>query len=399
VASIGEGREATAEMLTLTADRIRLPALATAHSHAFQRALRGCAQRPGDPGGDDFWSWRRAMYTLAASLTPESMHRVAGVAFRELRRAGVLTVGEFHYVHHQPGGGPYADRTVMADAVIDAARSAGLRIALLRVAYHRAGAGRPPEAEQLRFCDPSVDDVLGDVETLRAKWRGNPDVVIGVAAHSVRAVPPEWIGPLAGHAARHAIPFHMHVAEQAREVAECIAETGRRPVEVLSEQGALSNRFVAVHAIHIEPHEARLLGEARAFACICPTTERDLGDRLADVGALRAAGARLCTGVDSHVRVDPIEDARSLETHERVRLGARVTFRPDGARTPAESLWHAASFTGAAACGFEGAGGTVVVRRDDPALDLVADALLLDAIVFGAGAGVVEGIDASPPGG
>jgi formiminoglutamate deiminase len=389
-------------MLSITAGRIHLPALATAHSHAFQRAMRGLGQRPGDSSEDDFWTWRDAMYRLASSLSPESMRQVAGVAFRELARAGVRTVGEFHYVHHQPDGTPYDDRTVMADAVIDAARAAGLRIALLRVAYHRAGAGRPAEGRQRRFCDPDVDRVLADVDTLRQKWRGEPNVLIGVGAHSVRAVPSAWLSPLAGHAARHGTPFHMHVAEQSREVAECLAETGRRPVELLADCGVLSDRFVAVHAIHVEAHEARLLGDARAFACICPTTERDLGDAFADLAALRSAGVRLCTGVDSHVRVDPIDDARSLETHERVRRRARVTFRAQDA-TPAEALWHEASVAGALACGFPDAGGEIRVRRDDPALELVPDEFLLDAIVFGAGPGIVEtiveGPDVPPPAG
>jgi formiminoglutamate deiminase len=379
-------------MLTVDAGRIRLPALASAHSHAFQRALRGRAQRPDQPGTDDFWSWRRTMYALASSLSPESMHRIAGVAFRELRHAGVRTVGEFHYVHHQPGGAPYADRTTMADVVIDAARSSGLRVALLRVAYHRAGPGRPAEPEQLRFCDPTVDDVLRDVEALRARWRDDPGVVIGVGAHSVRAVPPEWLTPLSDYAERHGLPFHMHVAEQPREVAECLTETGRRPVELLADRGALSPRFVAIHAIHLEPQETRLLGEATAFACLCPTTERDLGDGLADVGGLRTAGARICTGVDSHVRVDPLEDARSLETHERVRRGARVTFRPPGGATPAEAIWREASVVGAAACGFDDAGGDVILRRDHPALELVDDDVLLDAIVFGGGAEIIESV-------
>ncbi|HWX09867.1 MAG TPA: amidohydrolase family protein, partial [Gaiellaceae bacterium] len=144
---------------------LRLPALATAHSHAFQRALRGRAQRPIVPAADDFWTWRSAMYELAASLTPESIHAISLVAFRELARAGVRTVGEFHYVHHQPDGTPYDDRTLLADAVILAAREAKLRIALLRVAYHRAGPGRAPEPGQRRFCDPTVDDVLRDVDT------------------------------------------------------------------------------------------------------------------------------------------------------------------------------------------------------------------------------------------
>src|ERR1700678_726326 len=211
------------------------------------------------------------MYSLASSLTREPIHDVSLVAYRELARAGVRTVGEFHYVHHQPGGAPYDDRTVLADAVIQAARTAGLRVALLRVAYHRAGPGRPPEPGQRRFCDADVDDVLRDVDTLRARWASDPGVVVGIAPHSVRAVPPAWLAPLCAYAEARTMPLHMHVAEQAREVSECVAETGRRPVELLAEHGVLSDRFVAVHCTNLAPHEARLLGAARAFACICPT--------------------------------------------------------------------------------------------------------------------------------
>jgi formimidoylglutamate deiminase len=371
---------------------LRLPALATAHSHAFQRAMRGRAQRPAD---NDFWTWRERMYAIAAALTPESIHATSLVAYRELARAGVRTVGEFHYVHHQPDGTPYDDRTVMSDAVIRAAKLAGLRIALLRVAYHRAGANRPVEAGQRRFCDPRVDDVLRDVDTLRDRWKGDRDVVIGLAPHSVRAVPPDWLQPLREHAERHALPLHAHVAEQTREIDECVAETGRRPLELLADHGLLSHRFVAVHATHLLVHEAALLGAAGSFACICATTERDLGDGLPDLTSLRAAGARLCTGVDSHVVVDPIEDLRALETHERLRTHSRVTFRP-AAGSPAEALWREGSLEGAAACGFGDAGGQVVVRRDHPSLALVEDEVLLDAIVFGAGSGVVDHLEPAP---
>lgn len=322
------------------------------------------------------------MYALAASLTPESIRASSLVAFRELGRAGVRTVGEFHDVHHQADGSPYDDRTIMADAVVEAAREAGLRIALLRVAYHRAGPGRPAEPSQRRFCDPHVDDVLRDVEALRARWAGDPDVVIGVAPHSVRSVPPSWLAPLCGHAAKLELPLHMHVAEQPREVEECLAETSRRPVELLYEHGVLSDRFVAVHATNVLPHEAALLGGARAFVCICPTTERDLGDGLPDIGALREAGVRLCTGVDSHVFVDPLEDMRLLETLERLRTRTRVTFRPPTG-TPAEQLWREGSVNGAAACGFAGAGGEIVIKKSHPALQLVGGDDLLDAIVFG----------------
>lgn len=371
---------------------LRLPALATAHSHAFQRAMRGAAQRRAVGSRDDFWTWRGQMYRVAASLTPESIEAVSRVAFRELARAGVRTVGEFHYVHHQPDGTPYDDRTTLADAVVRAAKGEGLRVALLRVAYHRAGPGRNAEPGQRRFCDASVDDVLRDVDTLRARYANDPDVRVGLAPHSVRAVPPAWLAPLRAYADRHALPFHMHVAEQMREVDECVAETGLRPIELLADHGVLSPRFVAVHATHLAPHEAKLLGAARGFACVCATTERDLGDGLPDIGALRAAGARLCTGIDSHVITDPIEELRALETHERLRTRARVTFQPEHV-SPAEQLWREGSLEGAAACGFDDAGGRVVVRRDHPTLGLVDDDGLLDAIVFSAGANIVDRVE------
>lgn len=372
-------------MLSFSDDRrwIELPALATAHSHAFQRAMRGAAQRPASAGAaESFWSWRGAMYRAAMALDPTSIEAISRVAFRELRLAGVSTVGEFHYVQHQPDGTPYDDRTIMSDAVIRAARAEGLRIALLRVAYHRAGPGRIAEPEQRRFCDPTADAVVRDVETLRAKYKDAPDVVIGVAPHSVRAVPPDWIRELAAYASRAKLPFHMHVAEQPREIDECVMETGKRPVELLADLGALSPRFVAVHATHLLPHEALLLGSARAFACVCPTTEADLGDGLPDLVALRSSGVRLCTGIDSHVVTDPIAELRGLETLARLRTGTRVTFAPL-VGTPAEQLWREGSAFGAAACGFDDAGGTVRIARDHATLALVPSELLLDAIVFG----------------
>ena len=366
---------------------LELPALATAHSHAFQRALRGDTQRPGPEGTDDFWSWRTAMYQLADALTPTSIEALSRAAYRELYAAGVRTVGEFHYVHHQPGGEPYDDRTLLADTVIRAARAEGLRIALLRVVYARAGAGRPPEGAQRRFSDGDLDRALADVDTLRARWANDPAVRIGVAPHSVRAVPPAWLRPIAQHATRWGMPLHMHVAEQPAEISACVAETGRTPVELLAEHGVLGPRFVAVHATHLAAHEPRLLGEAGAFVCLCPTTERDLGDGLPDVGALRAAGARLTVGIDSHVTTSPLEDLRGVDLGERLRTGRRITLRPAG-RTPAEELWRVGSTESAAACGFEDAGGTIALDRDAPELALVREDHLLDAVVYSAGNGV-----------
>jgi formimidoylglutamate deiminase len=251
-------------MIELSHDgrELRLPALSTAHSHAFQRAMRGKAQRRGSDPKDDFWTWRGQMYAVAAALTPESIGSISRVAFRDLARAGVRTVGEFHYIQHQADGTPYDDRTLLADIVIEAAKAEGLRVALLRVAYHRAGPGRPAEPGQRRFCDDDVDDVLRDVDALRARYANDPDVRIGLAPHSVRAVPPSWLRPLREYADRHALPLHMHVAEQQREIDECLVETSRRPMELLADHGVLSSRFAAVHATHLARHEADLLGNA-----------------------------------------------------------------------------------------------------------------------------------------
>jgi len=377
---------------------LELPALATAHSHAFQRALRGHTQRPGPAGTDDFWSWRTAMYRLAEGLTPESIYAISLVAYRELYRAGVRTVGEFHYVHHQPGGQPYADRTPLADAVIRAARDAGLRIALLRAIYHRAGPGKPPEGAQRRFSDPDLDLALADVDALRKRYAADAFVRVGLAAHSVRAVPPDWLGPIADHARAHALPLHMHVAEQPAEITACLAETGKRPVELCAERGVLGPRFVAVHATHLAPHEPALLGQARAFVCLCPTTERDLGDGLPDLGALQSAGVRLCAGIDSHVITNPLEDLRGIELGERLRTGRRVVLHA-GAETPAQALWRIGSIEGARALGFEDAGCMIAIDRDAPELALVEDETLIDAVVYGSSPSVLKEAQAraAPP--
>lgn len=374
----------------------RLPAFATAHSHAFQRGMRGLAQRPGPRGTDDFWTWRTAMYDLALSLTPEQIHAISRVAFRELRSTGTLTVGEFHYIHHQADGTPYDQRTLLSDAVIEAALAEGMRISLLRTIYHRAGPGRPPEGAQRRFSDANLDDALADIETLLARWGKHPDVRIGVAPHSVRAVPPSWLEAIGTFAKSHDLPLHMHIAEQPGEVESCLAETGRTPLSLVAEHGLLSPRFVAVHGTHLTPAEADALGAARAFVCVNATTERDLGDGHPDLTALRRAGVRLCNGIDSHVATDPFEEMRGPELGERLRTLRRITDRrgaeghADGASagagdaepTLAQRLWTSASMEGAVAVGFADAGGEVVIDRDHLALALVDDEHVLDALVF-----------------
>lgn len=384
--------------------RLTLPGLATAHSHAFQRAMRGQAQRrPGASAGSkasDFWSWREAMFRVAEGLDPETLGAIARSAYRELYRAGVRTVGEFHYVHHQPGGAPYHERTLLSDVMIEAARAEGLAITLLRVVYLRAGRGAELAPAQRRFVDASVEQALYDVDSLLSKYRGAPDVRVGVAPHSVRAVPREALAEVQAFAELRAIPVHMHVAEQRREVDECVAETGRRPVELLADFGLLGPRFVAVHATHLAPHEARLLGEAGAGVCLCPTTERDLGDGLPDVSALVDAGVRLSVGVDSHVLTDPLEDLRGVELGERLRTLRRCVLGPgplEPALEPAGAaplelagwLWRVGSANGERALGFDEPGPRVTVNEEHPALAWVHPDHLLEAIVFGAPSSVL----------
>jgi formiminoglutamate deiminase len=375
-------------MIERDGDRILLDGLATAHSHAFQRALRGLTQRRAS-GGDSFWSWRGLMYQLAERLDPESIYAASRLAYAELAMAGVTAVGEFHYVHHQPDGTPYDDRIALADAVVRAARDCGLRICLLRVLYHRAGAGRPAEGAQRRFSDAGVDDALADVDTLDARFAGDDGVTVGLAPHSVRAVPRAWLGEAARFAADRGMPLHMHVAEQRRELAECQAEHGLTPVQLLAADELLSDRFVAVHATHLTDDEVRALGDARAFACICRTTERDLGDGHCDAAALVAAGVRLCTGVDSHAVSDPFEEARAIELDDRSRAEARHLV----ADPPA--LLEAASGHGYAAIGMAGlaARDRVVLDAGDPALIGATEPLLADAVVYGAGPRAVTAVE------
>ncbi len=377
---------------SLRDDRLVLPAVATTHSHAFQRALRGRAQRSRgiEGSGASFWSWRGLMYALAERMTPEDLYAVARYAFVELATRGVTTVGEFHYLHHDRGGVPYAERTLLSDVVIRAALDAGVRIALLRVVYRRAGADRALEPAQRRFVDRSLEAAFEDVDELRARYASEPRVRIGLAAHSVRALDADELRLVARRADALKLVLHAHVAEQEREVDACLHEHGRRPVELLHELGALSSRFTAVHATHLAPHEARLIGEARAHVSVCRTTERDLGDGLPDLATLRAHGARFSTGVDSHAASDPFEEARAMELDERTRARAReVTF---DAAAIVEALTGAAH----ASLGFdpEALDDEIELDLKDPAIDALVErrdlAAMMDAIAWQAHGGAVR---------
>ncbi len=356
-----------------------MPGLATAHSHAFQRALRGRTQRRSTRAGT-FWGWRDEMYRLVEKLDPDDLYAIARFAYTELAMSGVTAVGEFHYVHHGPGGRPHAERTELADAVIRAARDVGLRICLIRTAYLRAGYQHDAASAQERFIDPSIDDVVGDLDFLRSRYADDPDVAVAAAAHSIRAVPLPDILALSAYAEAHELPFHMHVCEQRSELDECRAEHGTTPVALLSEEGILSSRFVAVHATHLDESEVSALGDSRSFVCICRTTERDLGDGLPPVNELLQAGARLCAGVDSHACENAFEEIRAVELDERSRLEARH------AAAEAPLLLDAATRAGYAACGLGPywQEDRVCLDSNDPSIAAIDPDLALDAILFGA---------------
>ena len=371
--------------MSRTAD---VPAMVNAHSHAFQRDLRGVAERPSPQAhaADDFWSWRAAMYRLAAGHDPGSMRAAATGAYAEMAAAGYGAVGEFHYVHHQPDGTPYADPNAMAIAVAEAAQSAGLAIVLLPAAYHRAGwdgGDLPPSPGQRRLCDPTVDAFLARVDALRAWAAGRERIDVGVAAHSVRAVPAGWLEAIAAYAERHRLVRHVHAHEQPRELEECRAEHGVSPIELLDRTGFLGPRTSVIHGIHVDADDVRRLAESDTIVVSCPTTEGSLGDGHFPALVYRDAGVRIAIGTDSQVRIDPFEEARELETlarRERRTRHALLAAYGD--------LWGELVRNGRASLGLDDAG-TIAVDRDHPELRGVADADMPLAVATCASAAVV----------
>jgi formimidoylglutamate deiminase len=331
-------------------DRQSLPGFVTAHSHAFQRAMRGRAQ------GDDFWAWRDAMLEIAASLTPEGVRASYEETYREMLSAGYTAVGEFHYV-----GLPEAK------AAVEAAEAAGIELVLLLAAYARGGLER--------FRQPSVAAYLEQVEELRASGAR-----VGVALHSVRACPADWLQEIGTYAERESLVLHIHADEQPKEIEECLAEHGVRPIELLAQRGCLGPRTTIVHGTHADEHELALLAESGARICVCPLTEANLGDGFLPVARVREHGIPLCIGSDSNVRLDPLEELRELEG-----IGRRQELRRNVIAV--QSLLEIGSAAGARAIGLDEWPG-VEVDLGHPALAGVAAEEVEAALVFGCGGDV-----------
>ena len=340
------------QFLPVPADAFSLPGFVSAHSHAFQRALRG-----GGAGGD-FWAWRDSMLAEAARQTPETVRSGYERTYGEMRAAGYTAVGEFHYL------GPDE-----AQAAVDAAAATGIELALLLVAHERGGLER--------FRQSSVADYLGQVERLRATGAR-----IGLAPHSVRACSAAWLTEIGRYAERERLALHVHADEQPREIDECLAEHGVRPIELLSRTGCLTARTTVVHATHASPKELDLMADAGAAVCLCPTTEANLGDGFPPVEALLERDIRLAIGSDSNVRIDPLEELRELEGTARRQLGRREVI-------PVDRLLAIGSTEGAATLGIDTWPG-VEVDTAHPALEGVADEDIPGALVFSCGADVLR---------
>ncbi|HEX5568712.1 MAG TPA: formimidoylglutamate deiminase [Streptomyces sp.] len=366
---------------------LTLPGLANAHSHAFHRALRGTVQI----GSGTFWTWRQVMYQVADRLTPDGYFALARAAYAEMALAGITCVGEFHYLHHAPGGTPYDDPNAMGHALIAAAAEAGVRITLLDTCYLSSGIvdarrGSPPDRHQLRFSDGSAAAWAERATALEdSLTAGEGHARVGAAIHSVRAVPAAELGTVAAWARERDAPLHVHLSEQTAENDACLAAHGRTPTQLLADHGVLGSRTTAVHATHLTRTDIALLGGSGTGVCMCPTTERDLADGIGPAADLMRSGSPLCLGTDSHAMIDLLEEARAMELNERLRTRARGHWTTS-------QLLRSATESGHAALGWPEAGRLETGRLADfttVALDSVRTAgppprLAAEAVVFAA---------------
>lgn len=339
---------------------LTMPGLANTHSHAFHRAIRGRSQS----GVADFWQWRTLMYSVAERLDPDLLYTLARATYGEMALSGISSVGEFHYVHHQPDGTAYADPNALGKALIAAATDAGIRITLLDTCYLQADVhGSPLTGVQRRFDDGSWSRWAERV----AKLENSPLARVGAAIHSVRAVPRAALGPVAQFAAERDWPLHVHLSEQQAENQACLEAFGMSPTALLAAEGVLGPRTTAVHATHLDPQDIALLGSSRTTVSMCCTTERDLADGVGPAIRLHAAGAPLCVASDAHMVIDLWEEARAIELDERLVSGTR-------GHLSVEQLAHALTDAGAASIGWHEAGriesgrlaDLVSVRLDSP---------------------------------
>ncbi len=387
IAKVAPGTPDTAAILL---DGPVLPGMPNLHSHAFQRAMAGLAERSG-PGNDSFWTWRETMYRFAAKLTPEDVEAIAGQLYAEMLEAGFTAVAEFHYLHHQPGGVPYADPAELSRRILAAADTAGIGLTHLPVLYRYGGfGGKAPQDRQRRFLH-DADAYARLLQALVPQLQNRSDRRLGIAPHSLRAVTPELLrdGIAALDAIDSAAPIHIHIAEQTAEVEYCLAWSGQRPVQWLIDQGIVNKRWCLVHATHLDARETQRLAGSQAVAGLCPTTEANLGDGIFPAVDYMAGGGRIGIGSDSHISVSVAEDLRLLEYGQRLIHRSRTLLAGGPERSTGRRLYEAALQGGAQALGQPmGAiapghrADFVLLDADAPALAGRSGDMALDAWIF-----------------
>ncbi|HEY8563424.1 MAG TPA: formimidoylglutamate deiminase [Pyrinomonadaceae bacterium] len=304
-----------------------LPAFQNAHSHAFQYAMAGMAEN--HTGDDDFWSWREKMYELALNLDPDEMKTIAAFVYAEMVRHGYSNVAEFHYVHHAPNGQPYDNLAAMGEALIEAAREAGIKITLVPIFYQKGGFGAPPNERQRRFISRTFEDYARLFEASAKACEKSENANVAVGVHSMRGVQAEDILRAARDLPQN-VPFHLHVAEQLKEVEDCVAYLGKRPVEWLLDNVESNERFHLVHATHLTAAETEFLARSKANVVLCPSTEGNLGDGIFPLREYQSAGGAWSIGTDSHIGLNPFEELRLLDFGQRLVSHKRNTFGRDG---------------------------------------------------------------------
>lgn len=393
IAAIELQQDTLPETVQHLPNTLLLPGFVNAHSHVFQRALRGHTHRR-IAQHDSFWSWREAMYAEAQRLDPDSLYKEAEQTYREMLVAGYTTVGEFHYVHHQQDGQPYAHPNVMADAVLAAGHDVGMRVVLLMTAYAQSGFDQSPTPEQRRFCDRSVEAYLQRVDDLRVQG-----IPVGLAPHSVRAVPEQWFRAIAAYSDKYRLPLHVHADEQRAEIEQCQSRYGCTPIELLERFGALSSRTTIIHATHANETELALLKKYGCTVCVCPTTEGDLGDGIAPYAELMESDILLAIGSDSNTRLDPIEELRWAEYTARMRYQRRRVLICEKQSSPGSLLLDIGTHGGAVALDVKTGIIAPTMSADFVAVDLTHASLrgwteedVLDTLFFGASNEVISNV-------
>jgi formimidoylglutamate deiminase len=377
-----------------------LPGMPNLHSHAFQRAMAGLAECLA-PGEASFWTWREVMYRFLERIGPDELRNIAAQLYVEMLEAGYTAVGEFHYLHHQPDGRPYADPAELSLAILDAQRTSGIGLTHLPVLYMTGGfGGVPPEAGQCRFVHDL--DAFGDLlQRLAPRFAGDLDLRLGLAPHSLRAVPDEALGQVVTLADRidAAAPIHIHVAEQAKEVRDCLEWCGARPVRHLFDCAPVGPRWCLIHATHMDDGETTMVAQSGAVAGLCPTTEANLGDGLFNLGGYLAAGGRFGIGSDSHVSISPVEELRWLEYGQRLDSLRRLVAASEDQPHCGARLWRDALAGGAQALGrrigrLEPGYRADLIRleRAHPILAGRQGEMLLDALVFSGNVNLVQDV-------